>query len=186
MQPDQVLRVYEYLKPGAAEIADMMPRSIGARIMSRVDAGKGLPFTGKGIALSTTSIRGHFMMRVMARFARWRRGSYRFAYEQQAILEWLDAMQKSLAVSADFAGALAELPRLLKGYGDTQERGKKNYRAVFDTIVKPAVASGEQAGSAGWLRKAVGAALADPESGKLIGVLAETQSKAVPQSIAAK
>lgn len=177
MQPDQLLRVYEYLKPGAAEIADMLPRRLGERIMRRVKAGKGLPFTGKGLALSTTGIRGHYMMRFMARFARGRRNSYRFAYEQQAILEWLEAMQKSFAQSADFTGALAELPRLLKGYGETQERGKTNYRAVFDTIVAPSIAVGSQADSAAWLRKAIGAALADPESGNLAKVLAEPQEQ---------
>ncbi|MCC2097061.1 MAG: indolepyruvate oxidoreductase subunit beta family protein [Hyphomicrobiales bacterium] len=173
MQPGQLLRVYEYLKPGAEEIADMLPKTWGERIMKRLEAGKGLPFTGRGLALSTTSVTGYYMMRAMARFARIRTGSLRYHQEQEAIGKWLDAMTKALARSPDFAGALAELPRLRKGYGETQARGRRNYTAVFDTIVIPAVSAGAEAAAAAWLRKAVGAALADPESEKLAGVLAE-------------
>jgi indolepyruvate ferredoxin oxidoreductase beta subunit len=184
MQPDQLLRVYEYLKPGAEEIADMLPKAWGERIMKRLDAGKGLPFTGRGLALSTTSISGYYMMRAMACFGRIRRRSLRFHHEQEAIGLWLDAMAKTLPRSPDFAGALAELPRLRKGYGETQARGRKNYNAVFDTIVAPAIASGSEAASAAWLRKAVGAALADPESEKLAGALADGAPS--PQSMAAQ
>ena len=184
MQPGQLLRVYEYLKPGAEEIADMLPVSWGERIMKRIAAGKGLPFTGRGLALSTTSITGNFMMRLMAWMGRFRRKSLRFAQEQAAIDIWLEALVKTLPRSAAFAGALAELPRLRKGYGETQARGRANYQAVLEAIVLPASASGGEDQSAVWLRNAIGAALADPESNKLATVLAE--GAAPPQAIAAQ
>jgi len=184
MQPDQLLRVYEYLKPGAEEIADMLPRSLGERIMKRVEAGKGLPFAGRGMALSTTNITGFFMMRMMAWMSRLRRKSLRYAQEQAAIDIWLEALSKALPRSPAFAGALAELPRLRKGYGETQMRGRTNYHAVLDAIVLPAVASGAEEQNAPRLRKAISAALADPESDKLARVLAETADP--PQAIAAQ
>lgn len=184
MQQDQLLKVYEYLKPGAEEIADMMPRNIGERIMRRLEAGKGLPFTGRGMALSTTSISGYYMMRMMAWMGRHRRKSLRYHQEQAAISVWLEAMAKSLERAPEFAGALAELPRLRKGYGETQARGRKNYQSVFDTIVSPALAAGNEADQATWLRKSIGAALADPESNKLAMALAE--GAAPPQAIAAQ
>ena len=186
MQDGQLLRVYDYLKPGAAEIADMLPKSLGEKIMRRVEAGKGLPFIGKPLTLSTTAIAGYYAMRFMARFGRSRRGSLRFAHEQAAIQKWLDAMAKALKASPEFAGALAELPRLLKGYGETQLRGRANYNAVFDTIVAPALAAANERAYAAWLRQAIGAALSDPESDKLASVLAAGPSDAVVPPVAAQ
>lgn len=186
MEDGQLLRVYEYLKPGAAEIADILPKSLGEKIMRRIEGGKGLPFTGKGLTLSTTSVTGYYAMRFMARFARSRRGSLRFAHEQAAIETWLDAMGEALSTSPDFAGALAALPRLLKGYGETQARGRRNYNAIVDTIVAPALASGVTDVDTAWLRKAIAAALADPESEKLAAVLAEGADGAEATRVAAQ
>ncbi|MGE3245731.1 MAG: indolepyruvate oxidoreductase subunit beta family protein [Beijerinckiaceae bacterium] len=185
-QPGQLLRVYEYLKPGAAEIADMMPKSIGEKIMARIEAGKGLPFTGKGLALSTTSVTGYYAMRLMARFRSMRRKSLRFEREQKEIGLWLKAMTQTLRAAPNFAGALAELPRLLKGYGETYLRGRENYAAVWEAIVEPALAGGDAEQSAAWLRKAISAALADPESEALAKVLAESAGQTPPHAIAAQ
>ncbi|MBM3609496.1 MAG: indolepyruvate oxidoreductase subunit beta family protein, partial [Alphaproteobacteria bacterium] len=67
IQDHQLLKVTEYLKPGAEEIADMLPVSIGQKIMRRVEAGKSLPFLGRGMHVSTTGLRGYFTMRFLAR-----------------------------------------------------------------------------------------------------------------------
>ena len=48
------------------------------------------------------------------------------------------------------AAALAELPRLLKGYGETQARGLRNYNSIFESSVAPAVATPELQGGTGW------------------------------------
>lgn len=167
MQPDQILQVTEFLKPGAEEIADMLPAALGRRIMARLEQGKWIPFVGKGKHIATTSVTGFLMLRAMARMAAMRRNSLRFAAEQAGIEAWLEAMTAALPRSPDFAGALAELPRLLKGYGDTHLRGKKNYAAVFDTLVLPAIRTGVEGHEAQRLRRAISAALADPESSAL-------------------
>lgn len=172
LQPGQVLKVVEYLKPGGEEIADMLPEKYGNWIMKRIENGKGLPFVGRGMHVSTTGVVGYQTMRFLSKFARIRRKSLRYQREQAAIEEWLGAMEKALRTSPEFAGALAELPRVLKGYGETHARGKRNYGEIFGKVVQPSVQTGDMAGNAQWLRNAVAAALADPESQKLDDTLA--------------
>ncbi len=177
MQPDQILKVTEYLKPGADELADMLPQTIGAMIMRRIEQGKSLPFLGRGLHLSTTSITGFMMLRLLASLRRIRRRSLRYLAEQKSMEIWLEAMRTSLQRAPDFAGALAELPRLLKGYGETHLRGMKNYDAVFAGIVRPALEAGNESAQAPRLRRAISAALADPESAALVKLLAEPENE---------
>ncbi|HEY8580201.1 MAG TPA: DUF6537 domain-containing protein, partial [Beijerinckiaceae bacterium] len=171
MGPDQILKVVEYLKPGADEIAAMLPARVGARLMKHVERGGWAPFVGRGVTLSTTGVFGYWTLRGLAQMARWRRASLRFGEEQAAIDAWLVAMRSALARAPGFAGALAELPRLLKGYGDTHLRGRTNYARIFAAIVEPALASGDPEAFAAPLRRAMAAALADPEGKALAGAL---------------
>ena len=180
MQPGQILHVTEYLKPGGEEIADMLPVAWGERIQRRIEQGKFIPFVGRGVHLATTSISGFLMLRLMARMQSMRRKSLRFQREHQAIGKWLLAMQTALPRSPEFAGALAEMPRLLKGYGETYLRGRKNYAAVFETIVQPALAAGEEAAQTPRLRRAIAAALSDPEAKEEASPLAKVLAEPVP------
>ncbi len=166
MGDDQILNVTEYLKPGADEIAAILPARVGAAFLRRV-VRKGPPgLIGQGLQVTTTSVRGFLTMRLLAQFRRMRRSSLRFGHEQAAIDRWLAAMQAALVASPAFAAALAELPRLLKGYGETQARGQCNYDAIFDRIVASAIAVGDFSGAKP-LRAAISAALADPEHAAL-------------------
>ena len=162
MRNDQILNVVEHLKPGADELAAILPAGLGAWFLRRV-ANKGAPgFLGRPQLIATTSLRGFATMRLLAQFRRIRRASLRFRQEQAAIDRWLAAMSAALAASPAYAAALAELPRLLKGYGETAARGLRNYDAIFESRVASAVTSKDFSGAAA-LRKAVAAALADPE-----------------------
>ena len=172
MSDSQILRVQEFVKPGLDEIAAMLPAALGRRLAARAAAGKSLPLLGRGMRVSTTTITGHATMRMLAQIKRWRRRSLRYGDEQAAIEIWLGTMRRALARSPEFAGALAELPRLLKGYGDTQARGRASYAAVMRRIVEPALAGGTEAASAPTLRRAIGAALSDPEGVALARALA--------------
>jgi len=162
MSDDQILTITEYLKPGADEIAAILPARLGAWFMRRVNA-KGAPgVIWRGLHVATTSLHGYFTLRALAQFRRSRRASLRFGKEQVAIETWLSAMRAALAASPSFAAALAELPRLLKGYGETQARGQSNYDAIVAAIVTPAVLANDFSNSKK-LRAAIGAALADPD-----------------------
>ena len=172
MQPGQILRVTEYLKPRAEEVADVMPVGIGRRIMARVEAGKGFPVLGRGIHVRSNGALGYWMLRSVASLKRIRRRSLRYHREQQSIEEWLRAFTAALPASAAFAGALAELPRLRKGYSDTMQRGLAAYSRIMEAVVRPALSSGAAADHADRLRKAVAAAMADERHAALDALLA--------------
>jgi indolepyruvate ferredoxin oxidoreductase, beta subunit len=178
MTPDQVLQVTDLLKPGIDEIAAMLPVSLAGRLLAYHRRGGQLPFVGKGIHLKTTSFFGGLVLTALSAMGRLRRQSLRYRDEQQAIETWLAALKVALANAPAFAGALAELPRLRKGYGETQARGLANYNAIFDHIVTPALARGLLDSDSGDLRKAIAAALADPESKILSGLLAQGKATA--------
>lgn len=161
VQPDQILRVTEYLKPGAEELADIMPAGIGRRIMARVEAGKSIPLLGRAIRVRSNGVWGYRLLRLVASLKRIRPRSLRYHREQQAIDEWLRTLAAALPASADFAGALAELPRVRKGYSDTMQRGLAAWSRIVETIVRPALSAGVAGDDADRLRQAIAAAMAD-------------------------
>jgi len=66
-----------------------------------------------------------------------------------------------LAADAGFAGALAELPRVRKGYSDTLARGLAAYGQIWAGVVAPALERGPAPEDAARLRAALSAAMAD-------------------------
>ena len=165
----EILEVFEYLKPGVDELAAMLPRRIGARLRDWATRSGKLDAFNRGMHLPSTRIHGYLMLRTLARLRPMRRGSLRFHEEQQAIERWLVALERVFPVSPAFAAALAELPRVLKGYGDTHRRGRASFERIFDTLVARALDSdtGPAAGAAQELRAAIDAALAEPEGREL-------------------
>jgi indolepyruvate ferredoxin oxidoreductase, beta subunit len=81
-----------------------------------------------------------------------------------------------LALQQDpaFAEALAELPRVRKGYSDTALRGLRAYRLIRAQIVGPAKSAGFGADHADRLRAAIAAAMADDTHAALDAYLAHT------------
>lgn len=171
MTPDQILKVVDYMKPRAEEIADMLPVSIGQRIMARVAKGKSLPFLGRGVHVGANGVFGYWMLRAVAGLRRFRRRSLRYQREQAEIERWLTACCQVLPRAPGFAEALASLPRLRKGYSDTLERGCRAYDRIFAALVVPALADGAD-GSVSDLQRAISAALADDSHAKLDQALA--------------
>lgn len=181
LEPGQTVVITEYMKPRAEEIADIMPRAIGERIMRRVERGGSFPLLGRGINVRSNGILGYRLLRTVAALRHIRRRSYRFHHEQAAIEEWLDLMEQSLPRDLGFAHALGELPRVLKGYSDTLLRGKSAYDRILARIVRPAVQDGAQAANAPRLRDAISAALADDKHIQLSSLLGDAPTKpAVP------
>jgi len=160
-EPGQIMQVTEYLKPRLEEVADILPLSLGRRLMARAEAGKSLPFLGKGRYIRSNGPFGYRLMRFLAWTGRFRRRSYRFSEEQTQIDDWLSALTKAMPRSQNFAEALAELPRLRKGYSDTAQRGVRAYKMIMSEIVLPALEQGQEEAAAAYLRQAVAAAMAD-------------------------
>jgi len=159
--PEQILVVTEFMKPRLEEIADSLPSGIGGWLMRRAERGARVPFIGNGIRVRSNGVVGHYMLKTVAGLRRFRRKSLRFQSEQAGIEQWLESMQTALAGDLAFSRALAELPRVLKGYSDTQARGKQAYDRIFNEIVAPAIGGGILSAHAPRLADAITAALAD-------------------------
>jgi indolepyruvate ferredoxin oxidoreductase beta subunit len=164
----ELVRVVEYLKPGIDEIAAIMPRRFGGWLMHKARDGSWFTRLQTGLHIPSTSLWGYLLLRGLARLRPWRRSSLRFAEEQAAIAGWMQALVESLPVSPRFAAELAALPQVLKGYGDTQLRGRHNYSRLWASHVAPAFSQSadDKAGldaAALRLKEALAATLADPE-----------------------
>jgi indolepyruvate ferredoxin oxidoreductase beta subunit len=140
--PRDVLQIHEHLKPGLDELADVMPRRLGAWLTRRLNHDTPVGVRGQGLTLATTSILGFALLRSLALLRRFRPASLRFADEQIAIEEWLATLRWALPLHAAWAVALAGLPRLRKGYSDTHARGLRHYEEVMALCVRPFVGAG--------------------------------------------
>ena len=145
----EVVRVHDYFKPRAEEVAAVLPRRLGAWL-ERHAAARPAAAKGGGVRLEATSIGGALALRVAAALRPLRPRSLRFAREQDAIERWLTLLENALSGGAGAdALALARLPRELKGYGDTHAAG----RARFERGVAGATAGNEAARPVIWLAR---------------------------------
>ncbi|MCW5654446.1 indolepyruvate oxidoreductase subunit beta family protein [Hydrogenophaga sp.] len=185
-QTTDVVRVTEHFKPGIDEVAAVLPRALGERLLALAQR-RG--WTGKahvGLHIRSSSLWGYLMLRGLARLRPLRPRSLRHAQEHAAMAVWLDAMHQVLPRSPALALALAGLPQVLKGYGDTQLRGRENYQRLWATQVEPALRNDVPADeAAARLREALKTTLADPE-GRLNQAHRDGGVKAQPVFWAAK
>ncbi len=123
--------------------------------------------TRKGKILRTTSLFGFLQLYVMAALRPTRRRALRFQQEQARIREWLDRVAVLAAEDYALALSVASAPRLVKGYGDTRERGNRNYDIVMAAL--PSLREGPDA--AARFRALCQAALADDTGEKLAAAL---------------
>jgi indolepyruvate ferredoxin oxidoreductase beta subunit len=151
----QVLTINEYLHPRLQEVAESLPGGLGRWLLS-----SGLPrrlvhgLCARGRVVQTSSLRGYLMLRAVAGLRRWRRSTLRHVAEQQRIDAWLADTRSALqAGNAALALEVIRCQRLVKGYGDTHERGLRNY-----ALLRKAWAEGADAPTVARLRDA---ALAD-------------------------
>lgn len=170
-----VVRVYDFFKPSRVEMAAILPRRLGAWLESGAPLhAVGASGTGnrasarKGVTLQTTSVTGALALRALAALRPLRPHSLRFAREQQAIEDWLVALELALTHDARWGGgaavAVARLPRLIRGYGDTHANGRDNFRRILDAYRRTSGTDPNRA--ADELRRDAQAALNDPACGK--------------------
>jgi indolepyruvate ferredoxin oxidoreductase beta subunit len=168
--PDEPLHIFEFLKPGLEEVAALLPRGLSRALLKwarRRGLGQRL---NVGMQVKTTSVSGFLTLRALAWLRPWRRHSARYADEQALIERWLAAV-RGAARDPALALEIALCGRLIKGYGDTHQRGKDNFLRIMDTLVESGVLADAGARAAA-VRSAREAALADPEGRGLEGSLA--------------
>jgi indolepyruvate ferredoxin oxidoreductase beta subunit len=172
--PGAIVRVYDFFKPSREEVAAILPRRLGAWLQGggplrrfTAAATGGASSSGKGITLQTTSIAGALALRTLAALRPVRPHSLRFAREQQAIEDWLVALELALAHDDRWGGgaavAVARLPRLIRGYGETHANGRDNFRRILDAYRRASGTDPKRA--ADELRREAEAALNDPACG---------------------
>ncbi|HEX4260362.1 MAG TPA: indolepyruvate oxidoreductase subunit beta family protein [Acetobacteraceae bacterium] len=131
-RPEQVLRIREFLHPRIEEVADTLPAWLGRAVLRpgvlRVVVAR---LCARGWVVETTSIPGFLLLRAVAGLRRWRRGTLRFAVEQERITTWLARIAATAAADYALACEIAESQRLVKGYGDTHARGWRNFQALM-------------------------------------------------------
>lgn len=166
-RPGDIVRVTEHFKPGIDEVAAVLPRAIGERLVALATRRGWMGKAHVGLHIRSTSLWGFLMLRGLAWLRPLRPRSLRFAQEHETLAVWLGAMRQVLPQAPALALVLSGLPQVLKGYGDTQARGRLNYARLWSQHVVPALTGAVAADTAAnSLRAALKATLADPE-GKL-------------------
>jgi indolepyruvate ferredoxin oxidoreductase, beta subunit len=166
-----LLRVYDHFKPGAPEVAALLPRRFAERVLrwdrQRVQAGK-QPW-GMPLKIATHSVAGMLMLRALARLKWLRPHGSRHAAEQAMIEKWLSGVVQGSGRAWRLGHEIALCGRLIKGYGATNERGKDNLLHVLDHLANgPSAAAAAQA-----IAAARNAALSDEAGVRLDAVLAQ-------------
>jgi indolepyruvate ferredoxin oxidoreductase beta subunit len=112
-----------------------------------------------GKQVRTRTISGFLMLHCLAGLKRWRPGTLRFHEENARIEQWLDRIAQLAERHYDLAVELARAQRLVKGYGDTHERGWRNFSVLLQQL--DALAARDD--GAALLARLQTAALADEE-----------------------
>ena len=170
-KPDEPVHVVEYLKPGVEEVAAMLPPPLARRLVAWAAGRKSGEPLNKGLYVRTTGIAGFLQMRLLAALRPLRRSMSRFHEEQALIERWLGAIRAAAAADRTLALEIALCGRLVKGYGDTNRRGKENLARIMDTLVAGG-GPASVAERAAAIRGAREAALADPDGRTLEQALA--------------
>ena len=174
--------VRDFMKPGVEELAAILPTLLARRLLAWARR-RGMKTLSAGLRLQTSSVVGLGLMRTLAALRRWRRGSSRFKDEQALIARWSRALLAALELDPRLARELAECPRLIKGYGDTFARGKKNFLEILQLLVEPALFGNPSTGAAS--ASAVSAsAISDAEPSDTFAALAEAVKRARDAALA--
>jgi indolepyruvate ferredoxin oxidoreductase beta subunit len=167
VNPGDIVRVTEHFKPGIDEVAAVLPRALGERLVALTTRRGWMGKAHVGLHIRSTSLWGFLMLRGLAWLRPLRPRSLRYAQEHETMAVWLGAMRQVLPQAPALALVLSGLPQVLKGYGDTQARGRLNYARLWAEHVVPALTGAVAPDAAAdGLRAALKATLADPE-GKL-------------------
>ena len=165
-RPGEPLQITEHFKPGNEEIAALLPPFAARWLMARQ------PFH-ISMHVRSTTIWGFARLRFLAALRWWRPHSFRYAEEQAVIEIWLEQIRAATAIDIELAREIAELARLVKGYGDTYKRGLGNYRRISAEVIAPALAGKMTPRvAADAVANARVAALADPDGDQLSRTLA--------------
>jgi indolepyruvate ferredoxin oxidoreductase, beta subunit len=132
--PDQIVYVTEFMHPRFQELCETLPAAVGRRLAVSARAARLLaPLFRRGRHFNSAKLSGFLPLYLLARLRRWRRGTLRFSIEQGRIEEWLERIA-GCASDYELALEVTQCQRLIKGYGDTHERGLKSYGSIMQFL----------------------------------------------------
>jgi indolepyruvate ferredoxin oxidoreductase beta subunit len=162
-KPDEPLIIVEYLKPGIEEFCSVLPSWL-ARPILNCAARKGSNYN-IGMHVKSNTIFGFLQLYLLTKLRPFRPYTYRFKEENERIEAWLSTIQAAAAEGQQaLALEIAQCAGLIKGYGDTYNRGLADYQLIVEQVIKPAL-SGKLTGQAAVdaVKKARLAVLSDPD-----------------------
>ncbi len=165
----QIVGVREFVHPRVEEVCDILPAPLATFTLNNRFARNIVEaLLGDGRRVSTTKLRGFLPLYFIASLRPIRRAGYRHRVEQMRIGNWLAVIADVVETDYALAIAVARMQRLIKGYGDTHERGLGNFNRVMAAL--PAIK--EMAAPARIVDDLVVAALKDEEGAALQSSLA--------------
>ena len=160
------VHIVEFLKPGLDEFTALLPRFLARPLKALAEASGLARKLNVGMHVKTTSVSGFLLLRLLALLRPLRRFTSRWDEEQILIGRWLVAIAAAAKRDAGLALEIALCGRLIKGYGETHQRGKGSFLRILDTLVEGDALPDDRARIEA-IRQAREAALADPEGRKL-------------------
>ncbi|MDM0115893.1 indolepyruvate oxidoreductase subunit beta family protein [Variovorax sp. J22R133] len=166
---DDIVKVYDHFKPGTPEFAALLPTALAARVTAwdRHRQSQGKTPWALPLKVGSHSVFGMLALRLLASLRGLRKRGSRFDEEQQLIGRWLDAVISGTGRGWRLGHEIALCGRLIKGYGSTNERGKRNLLHVIDHLAVAPLADGSPPSRASAIAAAREAALAD-DAGKAL------------------
>lgn len=179
--PDDIVHVYDHFKPGVPELAGLLPEFLAAPLLrwDRKRQANGEEPWAMPLKIGSHTVVGTAMLRLMGGMRRFRPMGSRYKREQAMILRWLDAVVAGTEADWQLGHEIAQCGRLIKGYGETNERGKENLVHVLDHLAVSAQFESAQA-RAQAIAEARNAALADAVGTQLDAALQKHGAPARP------
>ncbi|WP_138381144.1 indolepyruvate oxidoreductase subunit beta family protein [Luteithermobacter gelatinilyticus] len=135
----QIVYMVEFMKPRLEEILGTMPAGLARFIgNSKLLSGLIRRFTGDKF-MNTGKVSVYLLMYFLASLRRIRRSTLRYQQEHEMITYWLELIEKTLPEDYELAVEITRCQRLIKGYGDTHERGASNFKtlmSLYDSLRK--------------------------------------------------
>jgi indolepyruvate ferredoxin oxidoreductase, beta subunit len=133
-EPGQLFGITEFMKPRVEEIAGTLPAGLGRWIRGSPRMSRWLTKLTGGRQIRTRTLGGFLLLYGLGGLRRWRRGTLRFHEENARIEVWLARIEALAAENYLLAVEVAKAQRLVKGYGETHERGLRNFSTLLDQV----------------------------------------------------
>jgi indolepyruvate ferredoxin oxidoreductase, beta subunit len=130
----QLFGLTEFMRPRVVEIAGTLPAGLGSWVLRSPRVCRWLSRWTGGRQIRTRTVSGFLLLYTLAGLRRWRRATWRFRQENSRIDAWLAGISQRAVTHYALAVEFARSQRLIKGYGETHERGWRNFCALGEQL----------------------------------------------------